>query len=124
MRKLDFGTLRVSRSERLRQIDYHNLLGIVALAWMSVVGLTGVINAAATPLRQMWQMGGLAEMTEAYEGQPPLPPSRYGSIEKAMVQVREARPGHNPPFTPFPHCRAAGRETVGQHVAIPVVSVY
>src|SRR3546814_11171012 len=36
MRKLDFGTLRVSRSERLRQIDYHNLLGIVALAWMSV----------------------------------------------------------------------------------------
>src|SRR3546814_1762928 len=48
MRKLDFGTLRVSRSERLRQIDYHNLLGIVALAWMSVVGLTGVINAAAT----------------------------------------------------------------------------
>src|SRR3546814_14711010 len=87
MRKLDFGTLRVSRSERLRQIDYHNLLGIVALAWMSVVGLTGVINAAATPLRQMWQMGGLAEMTEAYEGQPPLPPSRYGSIRSEERRV-------------------------------------
>src|SRR3546814_6239405 len=69
---------------------------------MGVVGLTGVINAAATPLRQRWQMGGLAEMTEAYEGQPPLPPSRYGSIDKAMVQVREARPGNNPQFIAFP----------------------
>jgi len=102
MRKLDFGTLRISRNERLRQIDYHNLLGIVALAWMSVVGLTGVINAAATPLRQMWQMGELAEMTQAYKGQPPLPPSRYGSIDKAMAQVREARPGNNPQFIAFP----------------------
>src|SRR3546814_17735934 len=102
MRKLDFGTLRVSRSERLRQIDYHHLLGIVALAWMSVVGLTGVINAAATPLRQMWQLGGLAEMTEAYEGQTPLPPSRYGALDKAMVPVRAARPATTPPYIPFP----------------------
>jgi uncharacterized iron-regulated membrane protein len=102
MRKLDFGTLRVSRSERLRQIDYHNLLGIVALAWMSVVGLTGVINAAATPLRQMWQMGELAEMTRTYKGQPPLPPSRYGSVDKAMAEVRKARPGNNPQFIAFP----------------------
>ena len=102
MRKLDFGTLRVSRSRRLRQIDYHNLLGIVALAWMGVVGLTGVINAAATPLRQMWQMDELAEMTLAYAGQPPLPPSRYGSIDKAMAAVRAARPGNNPQFIAFP----------------------
>jgi uncharacterized iron-regulated membrane protein len=102
MRKLDFGTLRVSRSARLRQIDYHNLLGIVALAWMSVVGVTGVINAAATPLRQIWQKAELAEMTRAYEGQPALPPSRYGSIDKAMAEVRKARPGNNPQFIAFP----------------------
>jgi uncharacterized iron-regulated membrane protein len=50
MRKLDFGTLRTRRSPRLKWLDYHNLLGIVALAWMSVVGLTGVINALATPI--------------------------------------------------------------------------
>ena len=49
MRKLDFGTVRVSRSPRLKWLDYHNLLGIVALAWMLVVGLTGVINALSTP---------------------------------------------------------------------------
>src|SRR5690606_17204187 len=43
MRKLDFGTLRVSRSRRVKWLDYHNLLGVVALAWMLVVGVTGVI---------------------------------------------------------------------------------
>jgi uncharacterized iron-regulated membrane protein len=41
MRRLDFGTLRVSRSPRVKWLDYHNLLGVVALAWMLVVGLTG-----------------------------------------------------------------------------------
>lgn len=55
MRKLGFGTLRTSRSKRLKWLDYHNLLGIVALAWMTVVGLTGVINTLATPIMQLWQ---------------------------------------------------------------------
>ena len=32
MRKLEFGTVRASRSRRLKWLDYHNLLGIVALA--------------------------------------------------------------------------------------------
>src|SRR5690606_1462019 len=41
MRRLDFGTLRTSRSVRLKWLDYHNLLGVVALAWMLVVGVTG-----------------------------------------------------------------------------------
>ena len=131
MRRLDFGTLRVSRSERLRQVDYHNLLGIVALAWMSVVGLTGVINAAATPLRQMWQMGELAEMTRAYKDQPPLPPSRYGSIDTAMAAVRKARPGNNPQFIGFPggafsskHHYAVflqGTSTLTEHVLTPAL---
>jgi uncharacterized iron-regulated membrane protein len=131
MRKLDFGTLRTTRSRRLRQIDYHNLLGIVALAWMAVVGLTGVINAAATPLRQIWQMGELAEMTRAYQGQQPLAPSRYGSIDKAMAVVRQARPGNNPQFIAFPggafsskHHYAVflqGSTTLTEHVLTPAL---
>src|SRR3546814_4583473 len=48
MKKLDFGTLRTARSRRVKWLDYHNLLGIVALAWMTIVGATGVINALAT----------------------------------------------------------------------------
>jgi uncharacterized iron-regulated membrane protein len=102
MRKLDFGTLRVSRSRRLKWLDYHNLLGIVALAWATVVGVTGVINALATPIFQLWQMQDLAEMTRAYAGKEALPPSRYGSLDVAMAQARKALPGNNPQFIAFP----------------------
>lgn len=102
MRKLAFGTLRVSRSTRLKWLDYHNLLGVVALAWVLVVGLTGVINALATPIMQLWQRTELAEMTRAYDGQGALDPSRYGSLDLAMAQARKALPGNNPQFIAFP----------------------
>ena len=102
MRKLDFGTLRVSRSARLKWLDYHNLLGIVALAWMTVVGATGVINALATPIFQYWQATELAEMTKAYAGQGAVTPDRYGSIDRAMAAARKAIPGNNPQFIAFP----------------------
>jgi uncharacterized iron-regulated membrane protein len=102
MRKLDFGTLRVSRSSRLKWLDYHNLLGIVALAWMSVVGLTGIINALVDPITKLWQANDLAEMTRSYAGRPPLPVARYGSLDKAMAAARKAIPGMNPQFIAFP----------------------
>lgn len=102
MRKLDFGTLRVSRSRRVKWLDYHNLLGIVAFAWMSVVGLTGIINALATPITRIWQSHELADMTRAYAGKPAVPPSRYGSLDTAVAQARKSRPGSNPQFIAFP----------------------
>lgn len=102
MRKLDFGTLRTSRSKRVKWLDYHNLLGIVALAWMVVVGVTGIINALATPIVALWQQGELAEMTRAYAGKEALPPSRYGSLDKAMAEARKTVPNANPQFIAFP----------------------
>jgi uncharacterized iron-regulated membrane protein len=102
MRKLDFGTLRVSRSRRVKWLDHHNLLGIVALAWMSVVGFTGLINTLATPIIKLWQVSELAEMTREYGGRAALPPSRYGSLDKAMAEARKALPGANPQFIAFP----------------------
>jgi uncharacterized iron-regulated membrane protein len=102
MRKLDFGTLRVSRSARVRWLDYHNLLGIVALAWMLVVGLTGVINALAVPIEDLWQANELADMTREYNGRDALPPARYGSLDLAMARAREVLPGNNPQFIAFP----------------------
>ncbi|MGE3850086.1 MAG: PepSY-associated TM helix domain-containing protein, partial [Gammaproteobacteria bacterium] len=47
MRRLSFGTLRLHKSSRTRWLDYHNLLGIVTVAWVLVVGLTGVVNTLA-----------------------------------------------------------------------------
>lgn len=102
MRKLPFGTVRTSRSARLKWLDYHNLLGIVALAWATVVGVTGVINALSTPINQLWQRSELAEMTRTYSDKAALPPARYGSLDRAMAEARKALPGNNPQFIAFP----------------------
>lgn len=114
MRKLDFGTLRTTRSARLKWLDYHNLIGIVALAWTVVVGVTGVINAFVTPITRVWQASELAEMTRAYAGRAPLPPARYGSLDTAMAAARRAIPGMNPQFIAFP----GGAFSSGHHYAV------
>jgi uncharacterized iron-regulated membrane protein len=102
MRKLDFGTLRTGQAARTKWLDYHNLLGIVALAWMLVVGLTGVINALAVPIEKAWKANELASMTRDYVGRTPLEPARYGSLDTAMAAARAALPGNNPQFIAFP----------------------
>ncbi len=102
MRKLAFGTLRTSRSTRLKWLDYHNLIGIVALAWMAVVGVTGVINTLEKPINKLWQRNELAAMTREYAGKDALPPSRYVSLDKAMAAARKALPGNTPRFIGFP----------------------
>ena len=114
MRKLDFGTLRTTRSNRLKWLDYHNLVGIVALAWMVVVGLTGVINAFVTPITAIWQANELSAMTRDYAGRPPLPVSRYGSVDRAMATARRAIPGMDPQFIAFP----GGSYSSGHHYAV------
>lgn len=102
MRKLPFGTLRTRRSARLRWLDTHNLLGITALAWMLVVGVTGAINAFAKPIIGWWQATELAEMTAAYANRPALPPGRYSSLDRAMAAAQRALPGNRPQFIAFP----------------------
>jgi uncharacterized iron-regulated membrane protein len=114
MRKLDFGTLRTSRSARLKWLDYHNLLGVVALAWITVVGATGVINALATPILELWRANDLADMTREYAGKGALSPERYGSIDRAMAQARKVLPDNNPQFIAFP----GGSYSSSHHYAV------
>lgn len=114
MRKLDFGTLRTTRSRRLKWLDWHNLLGITAFAWMTVVGVTGIINALATPLVDQWRNSALAEMKGAESGAASLPPSRYGSLDKAMASARAALPGNDPQFIAFP----GGSYSSAHHYAV------
>lgn len=102
MRKLRFGTLRTTRSRRLKWLDYHNLLGVVALAWASVVGLTGVINTLATPIVQLWQANDLAQMTAAYAGLPAIAHDRLSSVQAAVDTAKAAAPGNRPQFVAFP----------------------
>ncbi|MBX7501693.1 PepSY domain-containing protein [Qipengyuania sp. YG27] len=114
MRKLPFGTVRKGRSERLRRLDEHNFLGIVALAWMLVIALTGAINAFADPLTENWRDGEIARMTEAYVGTPALAPADYGSIDEAMSAAKQTLPGRSPQFIGFP----GGAWSSGHHYAI------
>ncbi len=102
MAKLDFGTVRTSRSTRLKWLDYHNLLGIVTLAWVSVVGLTGVINTLSQPIIQIWQATQLAEMTAPYKAMAPVDPRRLGSINAAVETAKAVAPGMRPQFVAFP----------------------
>mgnify|MGYP005812536245 CR=1 FL=1 len=83
MRKLDFGVVRRERSNRIKWLDLHNLLGIVTLTWALVVGLTGVINTWADLMVKYYQFTALSEMTAAYRGQPA--PDKLGSLQQSVT---------------------------------------
>lgn len=102
MRRLRFGTLRLSGSARIRWLDWHNLAGVVTLGWALVVGLTGVINAFGDPLTNHWREGELARMVEGQSGAAALGPAQYGSIDVAMAAAKAAAPGLSPQFIGFP----------------------
>lgn len=114
MRRLDFGTLRTRRSKRVGRLDQHHLIGIVTLAWALVVGATGAINAFADPLTDNWRDGEVAAMAAAYAEAEPLPPARYGSLDRAMAQAQAALPGRAPQFIAFP----GGAWSSGHHYAV------
>jgi uncharacterized iron-regulated membrane protein len=100
MRKISFGTVRASRSTRLKWLDHHNLMGVVTAAWVFVVGLTGVINTLSTPIIQLWQMDQLAKMTAPYKDKPG--PRKLGSIHAAVATAQAAAPGMRVQFVAFP----------------------
>ncbi|MCW5799646.1 MAG: hypothetical protein LZF60_420042 [Nitrospira sp.] len=85
MRKLPFGTVRQEGSRRLTWLDLHNLLGIVTVAWVLVVGLTGVINTLARPIFAQWKNTELAEMTAPTRGKSPL--TQFSSFQQAVEQA-------------------------------------
>jgi uncharacterized iron-regulated membrane protein len=100
MRKLPFGTVRKDKSPRARWLDLHNLLGVVTIAWVLVVGVTGVINTWADVLLQVWRFDQLADMVKPYQGKPPA--TTLVSLDKAMATARAAAPGMKPGFVAFP----------------------
>lgn len=112
MKRLDFGTVRASRSTRVKWLDYHNLLGIVTVMWASVVGLTGVINTLSEPLASYWQYDQLADMTAGYQGMDR--PAQLASIQAAVDTAKAAAPGMQVQFVAFP----GGFFSTGHHYAV------
>ena len=100
MRRLPFGTVRASKAARTRWLDYHNLLGAVTLAWVLVVGLTGVVNTLATPIIAYWKDTALAELTAAYNI--PVAAGERASLDAAVKRAQAALPGMKLQFVAFP----------------------
>jgi uncharacterized iron-regulated membrane protein len=100
MRRLPFGTLRLEKSPRTRWLDYHNLLGVVTVAWVLVVGATGVVNTLATPILTYWKNTALAELTAAHDVAAPL--GNWASLDQAVERAKAALPGRTLQFVAFP----------------------
>jgi uncharacterized iron-regulated membrane protein len=100
MRKVAFGALRGAGWGRLRWLDLHNLLGIVATAWLVVVSLTGIINTLTIPLLGLWQRTELAAMTADWKGQPLV--AHPGSAQAALDTARAAVPAMEAAFLGYP----------------------
>jgi uncharacterized iron-regulated membrane protein len=99
-RRLDFGTIRQTRSNRVTWLDWHNLLGIITIVWAVVVSGTGVINTWAEPMLEQWRAGELASMAAPYAGKPP--PSHVASLDRIVGNARQAAPGMEVAFIAFP----------------------
>ncbi|KAF1003191.1 MAG: hypothetical protein GAK28_04887 [Luteibacter sp.] len=106
MRKLDFATVRVARGPRVLWIDLHNLLGIVTVAWVVVVGGTGVINTLNEPLFAQWRATAAAEVLMPYRNVPPV--TQRASMDAVMASARAAAPNREVYFMQFPGTPNAG----------------
>lgn len=100
MRKLSFGTVRFWRTERIRWLDLHNLLGIAAVAWLVVVGFTGVINTWADLVIKIWQFYEVSDMVGDLRDRPR--PEKLASIEKVVQSAQEKLPDMEPRFMAYP----------------------
>jgi uncharacterized iron-regulated membrane protein len=92
MRRLDFGAVRSGQSSRLRWLDLHNLTGVVLMAWMLVVGITGVINELSTPLFGLWQLTDVRATLAPLRGKPVPAEAELSSPQAAYDTVKAALP--------------------------------
>lgn len=93
MKKVNFGTVRYGRSKRLKWLDLHNLSGIIVMAWMLVVGITGVINELSTPLFALWQNTEVKGMLDKYNGKQQPKPEQLSSVQAAFDTAGKTLPG-------------------------------
>ncbi|WP_024695452.1 PepSY-associated TM helix domain-containing protein [Pseudomonas syringae] len=129
MRKLEFGTVRASKSTRTRWLDLHNLIGVVTLTWALVVGVTGVISACADLLIASWRNDALASMIAPYRDAPPL--TQRAPATRLLEIAESAVPGMQVDFIAFPGTRFSsehhyavflkGNTHLTAHLATPVL---
>lgn len=131
-KKMDFGEVRRSRRARVRWLDLHNLLGIVTVAWASVVGITGVMNELTAPLYANYMATDVARLTAPWKGQtPPGRDATLASLDGVVPRVLAAFPGRKVGFIALPgnpygaphhyFVWTAGSGAIGAHLNTPVL---
>lgn len=100
MRNLAFGDVRRGRATRVKWLDLHNLTGIATLAWVFVVGATGIVNTWAELLLDHWQTTELAAMGSTDGDQRPV--TQPASLQRAVDAALRVRPGMRIAFVAFP----------------------
>jgi uncharacterized iron-regulated membrane protein len=100
MRKLSFGTDRKHRQTRVKWLDIHNLLGAVSLAWVLVVGATGIINTLDTLVFRAWQHRISSQLNIDRSSHPPT--GQPSSLQRAVTVARKALPDSEVSFVAFP----------------------
>jgi uncharacterized iron-regulated membrane protein len=128
VRRLAFGEIRRT-SSRVKWLDLHNLNGIVTLAWISVVGATGVLNTLAAPLFDLWRSQEMPRLIETYQGKPL--PAQLHSVDDVVTLARQASPGMKIVSVVFPHSRFSsprhylvwtkGTTPLTEHLFVPVL---
>lgn len=103
-RKAGFAQVRGGRTTRTAWLDLHNMLGAVILAWMLVVGATGLINTWGASIIRFWQMSELS--TYAQHGSQPT--GRMASIDAIVAAGRSRYPDFQPYFVAYPGSLMAG----------------
>lgn len=100
MRKLAFGTVRRRRSERIKWLDLHNLLGAVTLVWAFAVAFTGVLNCYSDLVLYYWKEHQLADMIAPFKDQPA--PAQLASLERSARAAQAVEPDMHIGLIAFP----------------------
>lgn len=100
MKNQRFGALRAGKSARLRWLDLHNLLGIATVAWVLVVGATGILNQLSTPLYEIWRNTEMNALMAAHQDE--TPPATLASVQNAYRTALRAMPGKSVRSIRFP----------------------
>jgi len=88
--KPGFGIVRQGHSAHTKWLDRHNLLGIIIVAWLSVVGITGIINTWADLLIRFWQYDQITAMVAPWKELPA--PARIQPVQLAATAAQTAAP--------------------------------
>ncbi len=101
MRRLEFASIR-RHTPHLRWLDIHNTIGVVLVAWLTVVGVTGIINTWADLALKSWQAGQIAALTKPFGNESAVEPAQFSSLTSAVATAKAAMPSMRFAMLAFP----------------------